>query len=829
MGVIRKSKRHQAESSRVKRLGSDRDSLVRPLFERRSLFNFSIYLLFTVAVILVCFTGLDPLGPSLQRNQIARVHVISEISFDYASEIQTRERMDAQRQRVPPVYRLDSTVLLSYQSYVTRLFDDLIAYAEVPDDAPEDAVRMQTEEVDHFLENYDAGNPYNFRSSDLAAFYNRLGPDRAAEAIQEALILLSEITEQGIHDPGASFIDETAESLSLFHVLDEAGNIRQVEILSEEDALRSLRINLLALDIPRDTALILFRLLRTGIRPNLEFDEGKTEELIQRAQTSVQPVRVQVQAGDTIVEANSRVTESVYEQLEAYREALREAEEREVGRIDAVWMERVILTLAIIFAAALYLRTSRIRIQANNRVFILAGGFVLLNLIVARLILELGGNRVVEMIPMLQQLLPWVIPVALGPIILTVLVGAGPAVIAAGLISAFSAMMQGNSLSVLVASLLSALVGIYCSRNIQLRARVIRAGALAGIIMAAAALLSGIRDNLEASTVVGQFITAVIAGVLTGMIVVTLLPMLEKLFNYTTDITLLELTDFNHPLLRKMQVESPGSYHHSLMVANLSENAAASVGANSLICRVCALFHDIGKMVKPEYFAENQRSGYNPHIERNPSMSALVIKSHVKEGVQLARKFKLPEIIEDVIRQHHGTSLIQYFYYKALEKQKGETSQEPIHPNAPRIELDKVDEDTYRYEGPIPQFTESAIIMLADSLEAASRSLRKVTPQSIEELVDNIVTARMEDGQLDDTPLTFSQLKVVKESFTFTLLNMLHARVEYPEEAQGSEKKARKRMTRHSRFSSPGLPLPESITEPPKPLNPPSEPDDKER
>ncbi len=829
MGVIRKNKRQQVESSRVKRLGSDRDSLVRPLFERRSLLNFAIYLLFTVAVILVCFTGLDPLGPSLQRNQIARVHVISEISFEYASDIQTRERMEAQRQRVPPVYRLDPGAMQSYQNYLTQLFNDLITYAEVPEDAPEDAVRMEPDEVSHFLDNYDAGNPYNFRSSDLASFYNRLGPNRAREAIQEALIILGEITDQGIHDPSASFIDETAESMSLFHVLDEAGNIRQVEILSEEDALRSLRINLLALDIPRDTALILFRLLRSGIRPNLEFDEGKTEELIQRAQAAVQPVRVQVQAGDTIVEANSQVTAAVYEQLEAYRAALRDAEERELGRIDAVWLERFILTLAIIFGAALYLRTSRIRIQANHRVFILSGGFILVNLVAARLILELGGNRVVEMIPMLQQLLPWMIPVALGPIILTVLVGAGPAVIAAGLISAFNAMMQGNSLSVLIASLLSALVGIYCSRNIQLRARVVRAGVLAGVLLAVAAMLSGIRDNLEPATIFGQTLTAILAGLFTGMIVVALLPLLENLFNDTTDITLLELTDFNHPLLRKMQVEAPGSYHHSLMVANLSENAAASIGANSLLCRVCALFHDIGKMVKPEYFAENQRSGYNPHIERNPSMSALVIKSHVKEGVQLARKFKLPQVIEDVIRQHHGTSLIQYFYYKALEKQKGEGAQEAIHPNAPRIELDKVDEDTYRYEGPVPQFTESAIIMLADSLEAASRSLRKVTPQSIEELVDGIVTARMEDGQLDDTPLTFSQLKLVKESFMFTLLNMLHARVEYPEEAQGSEKKARKKMTRHSRFSSPGLPLPESITEPPKPINPPAEPDDKER
>ena len=159
-------------------------------------------------------------------------------------------------------------------------------------------------------------------------------------------------------------------------------------------------------------------------------------------------------------------------------------------------------------------------------------------------------------------------------------------------------------------------------------------------------------------------------GLLTGVLAVGLLPIFEQLFKITTEITLLELTDFNHPLLRRMQIEAPGTYHHSLMVANLSENAAAAIGASPLLCRVCCLFHDIGKLVKPEYFTENQRDRSNPHDEKNPSMSALVIKAHVKEGVEMARKEKLPRVITDVIRQHHGTTLIQYFYHQAQEKEK---------------------------------------------------------------------------------------------------------------------------------------------------------------
>jgi membrane-associated HD superfamily phosphohydrolase len=167
-------------------------------------------------------------------------------------------------------------------------------------------------------------------------------------------------------------------------------------------------------------------------------------------------------------------------------------------------------------------------------------------------------------------------------------------------------------------------------------------------------------------------------------------------------------------------------------------------------------------------------------------MSALIIKSHVKEGIQMAKAYKLPTIIQDVIQQHHGTSLIQYFYYKALQQQESEGVAEKAYANAPGIELSDVNEATYRYEGPIPQFSESAIIMLADCVEAASRSLKKVNPQSIEELINNIITSRMQDRQLDATPLTFKQLQKVKESFSFTLLNMLHARIEYPD---GKKKK----------------------------------------
>ncbi|HQU09209.1 MAG TPA: HDIG domain-containing protein, partial [Opitutales bacterium] len=189
-----------------------------------------------------------------------------------------------------------------------------------------------------------------------------------------------------------------------------------------------------------------------------------------------------------------------------------------------------------------------------------------------------------------------------------------------------------------------------------------------------------------------------------------------------------------------------------------------------------ALYHDIGKMVKPEYFVENQQDGLNPHIDRTPSMSALVIKNHVKEGVEIGKQAKLPKVIIDIIEQHHGTSLIQYFYAKARQRQRVLGEHNTLTP----FELEEIDETTYRYDGPKPRFKESAIIFLADPLEAASRALRKVTPQKIDELIERIFQERMDDHQLDDCPLTMQELHMLKKSFSFSLLNMLHSRTEYP-------------------------------------------------
>jgi putative nucleotidyltransferase with HDIG domain len=267
-----------------------------------------------------------------------------------------------------------------------------------------------------------------------------------------------------------------------------------------------------------------------------------------------------------------------------------------------------------------------------------------------------------------------------------------------------------------------------------------------------------------------QAIASLAAGVGNGLLAIIFLSPLERLFRLTSNVRLQELSDFNHRLLRQLQLYAPGTYHHSLMVANVAEQAAIEIGANGLLCRVAAYFHDVGKIAKPEYFIENQTDG-NPHEEKAPRISALILKSHVRDGIEIARAGAIPPRVIQIMAEHHGTTLMQYFYQKAQRLQNLEEA------NGRAIRT--VDKSFYRYDGPKPQTIEAAILMLVDSCEAASRTLQKVTTQSVEHLVNGIFQMKIEDGQLDDCSITFRQVRALKNSIASSLVNMLHGRISY--------------------------------------------------
>ena len=262
------------------------------------------------------------------------------------------------------------------------------------------------------------------------------------------------------------------------------------------------------------------------------------------------------------------------------------------------------------------------------------------------------------------------------------------------------------------------------------------------------------------------------AGIGAGFVTLGILPFIEKAFRITTSMTLLELADVSHPLLRRLSVEAPGTYNHSLQVATIAEAAAETIRVNSLLCRVASYYHDVGKINKPDYFCENQSGGANRHMNLSPSVSLLIIIGHVKDGVELAKEYNLPTSIIHFIQQHHGTTLVEFFYFQACNQQE---TKAPDHP--------AVSEVQYRYPGPKPRSRESAIVMIADAVESATRAMQEPTPTRIESLVEDIVMKRLLDGQFDECELTMHDIQQVQHSCVKSLLAIYHGRIPYPSTA----------------------------------------------
>jgi cyclic-di-AMP phosphodiesterase PgpH len=425
---------------------------------------------------------------------------------------------------------------------------------------------------------------------------------------------------------------------------------------------------------------------------------------------------------------------------------------------------------------------------AQNSRVLLVFGIIFVQLVLTKIVFVVCAKQTFEFLK--PETAGLIAPYALAPLALSVLLGRNHGLYAAVSVSLWSSVLFGKiDAPVLVTSLISGFTAVYLTLQVRRRSRLIRAGIGVGLAIWLLSLTFGLIGPINLFSPIAndwgkigvQSALAVGNGIVTATLVGGMLPMLEHLFQITTDISWLEASDLNHPLLRQMTIEAPGTYHHSLVVANLAEAAAETIGANATLCRVCSYFHDVGKLVKPEYFTENMNFERNPHDDLAPTMSALIILSHVKEGVDLALKHKLNLRIIDIIQEHHGTSLVSYFYQRALQQQEDARAGGKIM-NIREEDIPEVREESFRYNGPKPQTKESAIVSLADIVESASRSLEKPTPQKIEQLVHELIEERVSDGQLDECDLTLGELKTITDRFRFTLMTMLHTRIAYPKQ-----------------------------------------------
>lgn len=490
------------------------------------------------------------------------------------------------------------------------------------------------------------------------------------------------------------------------------------------------------------------------IRPNMIYNEEATQLSKEAARQAQEPVRIL--KNTLIIQEGERVTERHMAQLEAL--GLLDSSSH-AGGYFGLFLLLLLVFLVIIYYVYLFNR----EIYNNANYIALLGLIVVLTLVLGLAARYFSG---------------YLIPVAMAAILITVLFESRLAILFNIVLALFLGFVVDGELSFFVVTLLGGLVAVYSVTHLKQRSDLTKAGFYVAAINVAAIvaiflLNQGFQFEYE---FLREFSAALLAGIANGLfsavMAIGLLPFLESAFGLTTAITLLELADPGRPLLRKLLVETPGTYHHSILVGNLAEAASESVGADPLLSRVAAFYHDIGKVRRPYFFVENQFMNTNPHDKISPNLSSLIIRSHVKDGLEMARDEKLPLPIVEIIGQHHGRSLVSFFYQKALENRETKGNREKdVLP----------EEDDFRYEGPLPQTKEAAIIMLADAVEAAVRSLSQPAVGRIEGIIRRIIKEKLNDGQLDEAPLTLKDLDRIGDTFTRILSGLFHQRIEYPE------------------------------------------------
>ncbi len=500
------------------------------------------------------------------------------------------------------------------------------------------------------------------------------------------------------------------------------------------------------------------------IAPNTAFDPQRTQELEQAAMDEVAPVLIQIRRGRTIVRAGDEITEASLSQLKAL-EAVRDPG-RSFDRMVGVFL----IVGFFFFTLYAYFQLHLVGKHESRSDFLLVALVLLTNLIFTRAIIFLSG--VVAGSARRGELQDpsnfyFFAPVALGAVLTLLLVGQNLSLYCSVINAVFVGIVT-NEMNMIVYTLAGSLAAIYALKQYRQRSALIRAGMIiAGVnvmIILALQLFSG--GSFQAAPITVCISAGIASGLSIPMLTSLLLPALESLFSLTTDIRLLELSNLNSPILRRMALEAPGTYHHSISVGTLAEAGASSIDANTLLIRVGAYYHDIGKLKHPEYYVENQIYMANKHESLSPTMSSLILASHVKDGLAMAAEIKLGPKVAALIPQHHGTRVMTYFYQKAKDA-AAEKNRE-------------VSEVDFRYPGPKPQSKEAAILMIADQVEAASRTLQDPTPGQIRGLIRRITQATIQDGQLDESDITMKELGQMAKAFERVLTGMYHHRIEYP-------------------------------------------------
>lgn len=565
-------------------------------------------------------------------------------------------------------------------------------------------------------------------------------------------------------DRGIVIVRMAASGRLVEEALSDVSGIRDLSRVREQIDANAL------VSLPPELRVVAADLARRQIRVNLKADPDLTRKRWEDAAAAVKPVVIQLKKGEKIIGDGERIEER---HLVIFRGLRAQAQTDDLTQIR---IASALLSVLVLFGLYAYGRSGLSRFAPQRKDLLFLATAMLAMLFFADLWLVVS-DAVRDRAPEIPTA-TWVhaMPLAAGAMLVRFVLGAELALLFAVGLAVLFGVLTGNSLNFAVFALVGSLVASARVARARDRAAIFRAGAIAGLAQAAVVVCFALFAGRIASwdVVLDGFAALVGGAILAPVLVMSLLPLVEAVFGYTTDLRLLELANLNHPALKDLIVQAPGTYHHSIIVGTLVEAAAEEIGANPLLAKVGAYYHDLGKGKNPLYFGENQKGG-NRHDDLPPEESARLIIEHVARGLEIARKYKLPRQVADAIPEHHGTRLVGFFYHKALQEREG------------RDDLPPLDPEKFRYAGPKPQSQETALIMMADAVEAASRAMADPRPEKLRGLVHKLVHGVFTDGQLDECDLSVRDLSRIVDSFCATLGGIYHSRPDYPAAAKGPQ------------------------------------------
>ncbi|HEX3032280.1 MAG TPA: HDIG domain-containing protein [Bacillota bacterium] len=670
-------------------------------------------------IFFLAFSGLIginylPENLDVKEGQIASKDILAPKSVVFQDQLATEALRKAAATRIPPAYSVDVNV---EQTVINNMTAVLGKVRQVQ----KNSQLSEKQKIDQLK----AGLPFVLKDTQARQFL---------QYSDETLILIGESSSQLIHQVmvegvAKEKLKETQEKLT--KTIDDLPVRRD-----QRESIRLLTVNFL--------------------QPNKVFNEIETHQHIQAARDAVVPVTQTILQGQKIVSKGEPITKAQLQRLEA----LGLLRDRGNWSIVLGISLLVMLSMAVVVG---YIRQFKPELYDKDSHVVLLGLIVFIVLLVARGILAINfAGR-----PELSDIIGYLVPMAAGGMLITVLLDSYLAIVVSIMVNTWLGVLTGFEIRFTLVGVITSLIAIYSVSHLSQRSDLAKAGLLnVGATAAGTVLSIGLVTGMDLSLIFWGMLMGLGNGILSAVITGGVLPYLESTFGITSAVRLLELSNPNNGLLKRLLVEAPGTYHHSIIVGNLAEAAADSIGANALLVRTGAYYHDIGKTKRPYFFVENQMTGGSPHDKIAPSLSTLIITSHVRDGVELARDKKLPEPLIDIIEQHHGTSLVSYFYHLAKETDKHES----------------VLEETYRYDGPKPQTREAALVMLADSVEAAVRAMKQPSMGDMEGQVRELIKKKLDDGQLDECDITLRDLHTIANAFMKVLAGIYHHRIEYPDQ-----------------------------------------------